>query len=57
MTEALAARPEATVYVGYTDGQPVSTGLGIRTGRTIGVYNIATIEAARRRGYGAAMTM
>ena len=57
MTEALAARPEAAVYVGYTDGHPVSTGLGIRTGRTIGVYNIATLEIARRRGYGAAMTM
>jgi GNAT superfamily N-acetyltransferase len=57
MTEALAARPEAAVYVGYTDGQPVSTGLGVRTGRTIGIYNIATLEAARRRGYGAAMTM
>lgn len=57
MTEALAARPEAAVYVGYTDGRPVSTGLGFRTGRTIGVYNIATIESARRRGYGAAMTM
>jgi len=57
MSEAVAARPEATVYVGYTDGEPVSTGLGIRTGRTIGIYNIATLEAARRRGYGAAMTM
>jgi N-acetylglutamate synthase len=57
MTEELAARPEAAVYVGYTDGQPVSTGLGIRTGRTVGIYNIATLETARRRGYGAAMTM
>jgi hypothetical protein len=57
MTEALAVRPGAAVYVGYTDGYPVSTGLGIRTGRTIGIYNIATVETARRRGYGAAMTM
>ena len=32
-------------------------GSAIRSGRTIGVYNIATIEAARKRGYGAAMTM
>jgi GNAT superfamily N-acetyltransferase len=44
------------VYVGSVDGQPVTTGLGVRTGRTIGVYNIATIEGARRRGYGATMT-
>jgi GNAT superfamily N-acetyltransferase len=43
--------------VGYTDGEPVTTGLGVRTGRTIGVYNIATIESARRRGFGAAMTI
>ena len=57
MTEALAVRREAAVYVGYADGHPVSTGLGIRTGRTIGIYNIATLETARRRGYGAAMTM
>lgn len=44
------------VYVGYTHGVPVTTGLGIRTGTTIGVYNIATIENARRQGLGAAMT-
>jgi GNAT superfamily N-acetyltransferase len=57
MDETLAADPNASVYVGYTDGIPVTSGLGFRTGRTIGVYNIATVAAARRRGYGAAMTM
>jgi GNAT superfamily N-acetyltransferase len=49
-------QPGRAVYVGYTGGDPVTTGLGVRTGRTIGVYNIATIETARKRGYGAAMT-
>lgn len=53
---ALIDRPDTAIYVGYTDGAPVSTGLGARTDRTIGVYNIATIEPARGRGYGAAMT-
>ena len=49
--------PLARVYVGYTDGVPVTAGLGTVTGRTIGIYNIATVPAARQRGYGAAMTM
>ena len=49
--------PRARVYVGYTDGVPVTTGLGEFTGKTVGIYNIATVPAARRRGYGAAMTM
>jgi GNAT superfamily N-acetyltransferase len=57
VTPKLVGSPAASLYVGYTDGVPVSTGLGYRTGRTIGVYNIATLESARRRGYGAAMTM
>ncbi len=57
MSEAMLAHPDMFVYVGYTDGVPVTSGLGFRTGRTIGVYNIATVETARRRGYGAAMTM
>lgn len=50
-------QPGRAVYVGYTDGEPVTTGLGVRTDRTIGVYNIATIESARRQGLGAAMTV
>ncbi len=52
----LLDRPECVVYLGYSDGAPVVSGLGWRTGRTLGVYSIATIESARRRGYGAAMT-
>ncbi len=57
ITEGLVAHPDAALYVGYAAGSPVCAGLGFRTGRTIGVYNIATVEPARRRGYGAAMTM
>ena len=52
----LLARPECAVYVGYADGDPVVSGLAWLTGRTVGVYSIATIPSARRRGYGAAMT-
>jgi GNAT superfamily N-acetyltransferase len=52
----LVDRPECVVYVGYAHDDPVVSGLGWRTGPTIGVYSIATIESARRRGYGAAMT-
>jgi GNAT superfamily N-acetyltransferase len=51
----LLQRPECVAYVGYADGSPVVSGLGWRTGRTIGVYAIATVPAARRHGYAAAM--
>jgi hypothetical protein len=57
MGESLAAQPGASAYVGYSDGVPVTTGLGIRTDRTIGVYYIATVETARHQGMGTAMTM
>ena len=53
---ALLDRDDVAVYVGYADGEQVATGLGFRTGSTIGVYNIATVESRRGRGYGAAMT-
>ncbi|MGZ6345052.1 MAG: GNAT family N-acetyltransferase [Candidatus Limnocylindrales bacterium] len=52
----LVGDPGTALYVGYTGGEPVTSGLGVRTGRTIGVYNIATVPSARKRGYGAAMT-
>jgi ribosomal protein S18 acetylase RimI-like enzyme len=48
--------PECTIYVGYAGGVAVTSGLGWRSGRTIGVYAISTVPAARRRGYGEAMT-
>lgn len=48
--------PACTLYVGYLDRRPVTSGMGWRSGRTIGVYTIATVPAARRRGYGEAMT-
>jgi GNAT superfamily N-acetyltransferase len=57
ITVELAGHPDAAVYAGYLDGRPVVAGLGIRSGRTIGVYDIATAPDARGRGYGAAMTM
>jgi hypothetical protein len=56
-TEVMLAVPAATFYVGYQDGVAVTSGLGVRSGQTIGVYNIATVEPVRRRGLGAAMTM
>lgn len=57
MAGSLQAGDDVAVYAAYDDGQPVASGLGVRTGRTIGVYNIATVPAARKRGFGAAMTI
>ncbi len=56
MPLAVLGAEEATFYVGYTDGRPVTTGAGVRTGSTIGVYSIATLPDVRGHGYGAAMT-
>lgn len=52
----LLGMPDVFVYVGYEGGVATTSGLGMRTGQTIGVYNIATVPAARRRGWGASMT-
>ena len=54
--EKLWTRPGATVYVGYADREPVASGFAVRSGRTIGVFTIATVPTARGRGFGAAMT-
>jgi ribosomal protein S18 acetylase RimI-like enzyme len=56
LADAPWLQPDVALYTGYLDGEAVVAGLGVRSGPTIGVYNIATVEAARRRGYGEAMT-
>jgi hypothetical protein len=56
ITPGFAAAEGVALYVGYLDGRPVTSGAGMRTGHTIGVYNIATVQDARRRGFGAEMT-
>ena len=48
--------PGCTVYVGTLDGEPVTSGLAVRTGRMIGLYMITTIPEVRGRGFGDAMT-
>lgn len=48
--------PGIECYLGYVDGEPVTSSTLCRTGRTAGVYNVATIESHRKRGLGEAMT-
>jgi ribosomal protein S18 acetylase RimI-like enzyme len=42
-------------YVGYVDGEPVSTAATVIGGGVVGVYNVATLPARRRGGYGEAV--
>ena len=44
------------VFVGRVDGEPVSCSLLAISGRTAGVYNVATSPDHRAKGYGAALT-
>jgi ribosomal protein S18 acetylase RimI-like enzyme len=56
MSPAVLAIPGVRCYVGEADGQPVTTGLGIKLGSNVAIFNIATPPEHRRRGYGAAVT-
>jgi len=42
-------------YVGYVDGEPVSTTAAVVGGGTVGIYNVATLPERQRRGYGEAV--
>lgn len=51
--------PEAPqwFYVGYLDGQPVAASELTIGGGVVGMYNVCTLEAYRRRGFGMALTL
>ena len=52
----LVADPRVRLAVGYLDGAPVSGAAAIRAEGTIGIYAVGTVERARRRGIGRAVT-
>ena len=56
LTPALLALPGMRCYLGEVDGEPVTTGFGVTLGSYVGIFDIATPPAQRRRGYGAAVT-
>ena len=56
MPPALLGNPAVRVYVGLEEGLPVASSLAFRTDEIVGIYNVATIDACRGRGYGTAMT-
>jgi GNAT superfamily N-acetyltransferase len=53
---AFLGEPRVRVVVGVVAGDPVSCALAIRDGSTVGIYVVATVERARRRGYARAVT-
>ncbi len=56
VTPAVLALPGFHCYVGSVDRQPVTTAVGIVEEDHVGIYNVATLQAHRGRGYGAAIT-
>jgi ribosomal protein S18 acetylase RimI-like enzyme len=56
ITPGLLRLPGARCYLGEVGGRPVTTGIGVTFGDFVGIFNIATPPAQRRRGFGAAVT-
>lgn len=56
ITPAVLELPEVTTYIGELDGRPAVTGVAVRLGEGVGIFNVATPPEHRRRGYGTAVT-
>jgi hypothetical protein len=56
VTPEVLRLPGVRCYLGEVSGRPVTTGIGITLAAFVGIFNIATPPADRRRGYGAAVT-
>jgi ribosomal protein S18 acetylase RimI-like enzyme len=44
------------MLTGRVEGRPVAAAMGYRTDSAVGIFGVTTIAAARRRGYGTALT-
>ncbi|MFD3457668.1 GNAT family N-acetyltransferase [Streptomyces sp. NPDC058691] len=55
-TPAVMDEPAITAYVGEVDGVAVATAMGIVTDSHVGVFNVSTAPAHRKRGFGQRMT-
>lgn len=53
----LADDPAWTMVTGYAGREPVARSMSFLTGDVVGIYNVGTVPAARRRGYGWAVTL
>lgn len=56
VTVGMIDDPAFRFYVGRVDGRAVTTGIGIRTADSVGIYTVGTPEAERGKGYGTAVT-
>ena len=54
--EQVTERRDFVCWVGYCEGTPVATAASVRSGDTLGIYNVATAPSFRRRGFGEAIT-
>jgi hypothetical protein len=53
----ILADARMTMLTGRVDGRPVAAATGYRTDEAVGIYGVATIASARRRGYASALTL
>ena len=56
VTPGVLRVPGVRCYLGEAGGRPVTTGMGVTVGGSVGVFDIATVPACRGLGYGAAIT-
>ncbi len=53
---SFVADPDVQLFVALLEGRPVGKSLAIRSATASGVYDVGTLESARRRGVGGALT-
>jgi predicted GNAT family acetyltransferase len=56
ITPVVLGLPQVRGYVGEVGGEPVVTAMSVTLEQGVGIFNVATPPAYRRRGYGAAAT-